>query len=375
MSKLDDIIKAEIALRGAIPFARFMELALYCPEYGFYERESDTVGRGGDFYTSVSVGSLFGELLAFQFSDWLENLPGGRIQVVEAGAHDGKLAADVLHWLAKHRPTLFQRIEYVILEPSIRRRVWQEERLREFGQKIRWLGTGLESHASEFNGVVFANELLDALPVRRIGWSAAERNWFEWGVASAAEKFVWTRLPGAVTAPELSVLPEGLLAVLPDGFTTEICPAAEKWWTAAAGSLRCGWLLTLDYGLEAEEFFSPQRAQGTLRAYCRHRSNDNVLGEPGNQDLTAHVNFSQAQAAGERAGLTTSIFTTQAEFIMGIARRFWTEAQQCGDWSAKQNRELQTLMHPEHLGRAFRVLGQHREAAAGLTDRPIGHVA
>ena len=183
-------IREEISQSGLISFARFMELALYCPETGYYEKKKDNVGRQGDFITSVSVGSLFGELLAFQFAEWLTNLPGERIQIVEAGAHDGKLATDVLCWLAKHRPTLFQRVEYVILEPSARRRVWQEEHLREFGQKVRWLDTTLESHVSEFNGIVFANELLDALPVRRIGWSAAKRNWFEWGVTSAAEKLI-----------------------------------------------------------------------------------------------------------------------------------------------------------------------------------------
>ncbi len=375
MSKLDDIIKAEIALRGAIPFARFMELALYCPDYGFYERESDTVGRAGDFYTSVSVGPLFGELLAFQFAEWLGNLPGARVQIVEAGAHDGKLAADILRWLARSRATLFQRIEYVILEPSVRRQTWQQDQLREFGRKVRWLDTELESHASEFNGIIFANELLDAMPVQRIGWSSSRRQWFEWGVTCAADKFVWTNLSGAVNAPELSALPAELLAVLPADFTTEICLAAEKWWAAAAKTLASGWLLTLDYGLGAEEFFSPQRARGTLRAYQQHRSSQDVLGEPGKQDITAHVNFSRVQAAGERAGLTTGMFTTQAEFIMGIAQRFWTEAQQSGAWSAKQNRELQTLLHPEHLGRAFRVLVQNRGDAAGLTDKPVGHLA
>lgn len=375
MSKLDDIIKAEIALGGAIPFARFMELALYCPEYGFYEKESDTVGRGGDFYTSVSVGSLFGELLAFQFAEWLGNLPGDKLQIVEAGAHDGKLAADILRWLAKHRTSLLRRIEYVILEPSARRRAWQQERLGGFGQTVRWLDTGLEVHASEFNGVVFGNELLDAFPVRRMGWDAIKGNWFEWGVTCEAEEFVWVKLPDMVTAPELIALPEELLAVLPDGFTTEVCPAAEKWWVAAAKSLQQGWLLTLDYGLLAEEFFSPQRAQGTLRAYRRHRSNAEVLAEPGTQDITAHVNFSRIQRAGEEMGLKTKMFTKQAEFIMGIAQRFWTEAQQTGAWGPKQNRELQTLMHPEQLGRAFRVLVQERSVAAGLTDGPVGHLA
>lgn len=375
MSKLHDIIKAEIALRGPMPFARFMELALYCPEYGFYEKERDTVGRGGDFYTSVSVGALFGELLAFQFADWLAKLPGERVQIVEAGAHDGKLAADILRWLAKQRAEIFQRIEYVIVEPSARRRSWQQEVLREFGPKVRWLDTELSSSASEFNGIIFANELLDALPVRRMGWDAKAPSWFEWGVTYSDGKFIWSKLPGAVQAAEWCDLPQELLAVLPDGFTTEICPAAENWWTAAAKSLRSGWLLTLDYGLVAEEFFAPQRAQGTLRAYRRHRSDGDVLSDPGTRDLTAHVNFSQVQKAGEATGLTTSRFTTQAEFIMGIAQQFWPAALQAGQWSPRQTRELQTLMHPEHLGRAFRVLVQTRGVVAGLTDKPVGHLA
>lgn len=375
MSKLTDIIKAEIALRGPIPFVRFMELALYCPEYGFYEKETDTVGRGGDFYTSVSVGSLFGELLAFQFAEWLGSLPAGRLQIVEGGAHDGRLAVDILRWLAKHRTSLFQRIEYVFLETSARRRAWQQERTREFDLKVRWLDQELESPASEFNGIVFANELLDALPVRRMGWDAAKLCWFEWGVTFTGGKFVWARLPGEVTVAELSVLPLELLAVLPDGFTTEICPAAKIWWTAAAKSLRHGWLLTLDYGLRAEESFSPQRSQGTLRAYRRHRSDADVLNAPGTQDITAHVNFSEIQKTGEKADLITSMITTQAEFLLGIARRFWTEAQSSGDWNVKQNRELQTLVHPEHLGRAFLVLVQERSIAAGLTDKPVGHLA
>jgi SAM-dependent MidA family methyltransferase len=375
MNKLDDIIKAEIALRGPMSFARFMELALYCPEYGFYERESHTVGRAGDFYTSVSVGALFGELLAFQFADWLAKLPGERVQIVEAGAHDGKLAADILRWLAKRRGEIFSRVEYVMLEPSARRRGWQQEMLREFSAKVRWLDMDLAACASEFNGVIFANELLDAMPVRRIGWDAKTQSWFEWGVTFDGEKYVWCKMPGSVVAPELQALPLELLGVLPDGFTTETCPMAQKWWAEAATSLRSGWLLTLDYGLPAEEFFTPHRAQGTLRAYRGHRSDGDVLGSPGSRDLTAHVNFSQVQKAGEAAGLTTSRFTTQAEFILDIAQRFWPESQQAGNWSAAQARELQTLVHPEHLGRAFRVLVQSRGVAAGLTDKPVGHLA
>src|SRR5882724_11962297 len=115
-----------------------MELALYCPVYGYYEAEKDTVGRAGDFYTSVSVGSLFGQLLAFQFADWLNELPDKdcRLQLAEAGAHNGQLAHDILTWLRANRPALFSRIEYILIEPSPIRQKWQQKMLDEFAGKV-----------------------------------------------------------------------------------------------------------------------------------------------------------------------------------------------------------------------------------------------
>jgi SAM-dependent MidA family methyltransferase len=360
MSQLLEIIKAEIALQGAIPFARFMELALYCPDYGFYERESDTVGRGGDFYTSVSVGSLFGELLAFRFAGWLEEISTGKLQIVEAGAHDGKLALDIMRWLARRRPQLFERIEYVISEPSARRQQWQRRRLAEFGEQVRWLKKPLDAQAIPITGVIFSNELLDAMPVHRLGWNAKKQVWYEWSVAWEAGAFVWKSSALTLALEHFEWLPQELLAVLPDGFTTEICPGAENWWARAAKSLQAGRLMTLDYGLKAEEFFAAHRAEGTLRAYRRHRNSVDLLADAGEQDLTAHVNFTQIQSSGMKAGLRTELYASQADFIAGIVKEFWAEAERQGDWSPQRNRELQTLMHPEHLGRAFRVLVQSR---------------
>src|SRR5688572_847111 len=163
------IIFQEISKHGPIPFSRFMELALYCPEYGYYEKEADTLGRGGDFYTSVSVGSLFGELLAFDFAEKLARLetqnPERETRLIEAGAHDGKLARDILTWLRRQRPQLFERLEYLVLEPSRRRQRWQQATLAEFSGKVKWLhGLGHPRRS----GIIFANELLDAMPVRRL---------------------------------------------------------------------------------------------------------------------------------------------------------------------------------------------------------------
>jgi SAM-dependent MidA family methyltransferase len=359
MSVLIEKITAEIARHGAIPFARFMELALYCPEYGYYERESVTVGRHGDFYTSVSVGSLFGELLAFQFAEWLEKIPGDKVEIVEAGAHDGKLALDVLRWLRKFRPELFARLTYCILDPSVRRRAWQQTTLAEFGDKVLWLAESL-SPSVAVHGVNFANELLDAMPVHRLGWDATKREWFEWGVTLRAERFDWAKMRPSVAFKKLEMLPPELLEVLPDGFTTEICPAAEDWWRSAAQCLKAGTLMTLDYGSVNEAGLSPNHPQGTVRAYHRHKICDDILANAGEQDITANVDFHAIQQCGEAMGLRTETLVSQSQFLTGITCRLTAGGNGTSDWSPKKNRELQTLIHPEHLGRAFRVLVQSR---------------
>jgi|ERR1017187_217542 SAM-dependent MidA family methyltransferase len=385
MSNLSEIIRREAAQRGVLSFARFMELALYCPVHGYYETKKDNPGRHGDFYTSVGVGELFGQLLAFQFAEWLEQLriADGGLRIVEAGAHDGRLAKDILAWLQSNRPELLDQIEYWIIEPSARRQEWQGEILREFAPRVRWFA-GFQSllqarmcHSSPatrhppLRGVIFSNELLDAMPVHRFGWDAAKKTWFEWGVAVDGEKFIWARIPdtlaprsgerGAFENLPSSIFhpPSSLLDVLPAGYTIETCPAAEDWWREAAGILERGKLMTVDYGLTADELFSPGRLRGTLRAYFRHHASDDLLANVGEQDLTAHVNFSAIQAAGESAGLRTEIFSTQSQFLTQILEKA-SKDNSLGEWTSAQARQFQTLTHPEHLGRAFRVLVQSR---------------
>ena len=423
------LLRDEIARTGAMPWARFMELALYQPEHGYYERATQNIGRRGDFFTSVSVGPLFGELLASQFAEWLDELPpppaGGALQLVEAGAHNGQLAHDVLTWFQRERPAQFSALEYCLLEPSPRRQAWQAETLRAFAGKVRWFrgweeisAAGVDPHgeaggahapprvvfralaenrggadacedsatsgraprldaraqpatregacappaaAAGIHGIIFSNELLDAFPIRRLGWNAAAAMWFEWAVRCDGDAFAWTRLPLTDNPSDLfhplTLTPE-LTAVLPDGFTTEVSPAAVAWWRQAAGALRCGKLLTLDYGLSALDFFTPGRAHGTLRTYAQHRSTTDLLANPGHQDLTAHVNFSALQTAGESAGLRTESLSTQSRFLTAIATRLWTATAPPTDPAVL--RQFQTLTHPDHLGRSFSVLLQSR---------------
>ncbi len=362
------VIREEIRKSGVISFARFMELALYCPETGYYEAKKDIVGQGGDFITSVSVGSLFGELLAFQLAEWLGELPIAdcRLPIVEAGAHDGRLAADILGWLQAHRPGLFEKIEYVIVEPSPVRRRWQEEMLTGFADKMSWVSQLCElkirqsatGSRQSVNGIIFSNELLDAFPVHRHGWDAGTKSWFEWGVALEGEYFRWVKLQHPISGAQ-QLCPSELENVLPDGYIVETSPAAGGWWREAAAVLSRGKLLAIDYGHPAEEMFSPARTRGTLRAYHQHHVTDDLLANPGEQDLTAHVNFPAIQKAGEDAGLRTEQFCTQPQFLTRILQRAVT-GKTFASVDAKQVRQFQTLTHPEHLGRAFRVLVQSR---------------
>jgi SAM-dependent MidA family methyltransferase len=356
MKPLSEIIRAEIAASGVLSFARFMGLALYCPDFGYYEQQKDNVGRRGDFYTSVSTGELFGELMAFQFAEWLEELrvADRKLQIVEAGAHDGRLAKDILNWLQLYRPKLFSEIEYVVLEPSPNRQHWQRERLKEFSN-VRWIERVNDPKQPPCSGIIFSNELLDAFPVHRLGWDAKKKKWFEWGVATEGGKFVWAKIPN----PESRIPNPELESVLPDNYTIETSPAAENWWRKAAKFSQRGKLLTVDYGFTDEEMFSPARTSGTLRAYHRHRATDDLLANPGEQDLTAHINFSVIQKIGEEAGLKTEDFCGQPQFLTRILEKA-VKDKSFGEWNPSRTRQFQTLTHPEHLGRAFRVLVQSR---------------
>jgi SAM-dependent MidA family methyltransferase len=384
MRPLIELLRREIVANGVLSFARFMELALYCPDYGYYQTKKDNPGRCGDFFTSVSTGELFGQLLAFQFAKWLEPEVGRRkaeVRIVEAGAHDGTLAKDVLTWLQLARPGLFSLIQYCIIEPSACRQAWQREKLEKFAPHVCWFADfqGLMRRNSveptqpstlnqRLDGVIFSNELLDAMPVHRFGWDAAVKQWFEWGVAVEGEGFVWAKIPKPEVGRQkseqnqpsvLRSLPSDLLAVLPDGYTVEMSSAAEKWWREAANVLGHGRLMTIDYGLKADELFSPDRPRGTLRAYFRHHVADDILANVGEQDLTAHVNFPAIQSAGESAGLRTESYLTQAQFLTRILDQA-VKDKFFGDWDTSRTRQFQTLTHPEHLGRTFRVLVQAR---------------
>lgn len=352
MTFLERKILEELAKAPAMSFARFMELALYCPDYGFYEKEPDTIGKGGHFYTSVSIGKVFGELLAFRFAQWLGEAP---TMIVEAGAHDGRLALDVLDWLQHYRPALYANLTYCLIESSSRRRSWQEQTLAVHSGKTRWLPDLLHLRA---NGgtprIIFSNELLDAFPVHVLRWNSSARKWIEMGVAHDGQQYCWMPL-GQAPAEVGPFLPEQVLCpALPDGYQVEISPSAIQWWKQAAQLPGIVRLLTFDYGFSAEDRWAAERQSGTLRAYDRHRSSLEVLHEPGERDITAHVDFPALKAAGEAAGLVTAQYTTQGRYLSKIA----ADAGPDWHWTPERTHQFQTLTHPDHLGASFKVLEQ-----------------
>jgi SAM-dependent MidA family methyltransferase len=355
-------IRREMEKDGPVSFARFMELALYAPELGYYERQRE-VGRRGDFFTSVSVGPMFGELLAFQFAQWMdEHSPAEKWQIIEAGAHRGDLAADVLGWLQRRRADLFARLEYGLVEPSATRRSWQAKTLGPWQSQVKWLDDISDAGQSASYRIIFSNEFLDAMPAHRFSWNAKEKQWRELLVGFENDRFVWMQANAPADAVNnLPKIGSDLAAILPDGFMVEHSPAAVAWWKKAAGSLGRGKLLTIDYGLTSDEWLRPERSHGTLRTYAQHHPGGDPLEKPGECDITAHVNFSAVEDAGRAVGLVTETFTGQDKFLTQVLAQTEAKPGSFDPWTAARTRQFQTLTHPEHLGHAFRVLVQSRQ--------------
>lgn len=326
---LPAIISREINQAGGIiSFARYMELALYHPEHGYYNQSKTNIGKSGDFFTSVSVGPLFGQMIAFFLKQ------NGVTQIVEAGANNGQLAHDILSSLD---------MPYWIIEPSPALREKQEKLLAAF-PNVKWF-SGLATLPS-FHGAFISNELFDAFPVHLYRW--INKTWRELGVAvdERSGAFAWREMPHHID------IHLDLEDHLPEGFTFEHSVSAEQWYAIAAAKLKSGLLLTIDYGDEQPALWT--RPNGTLRAFHQHRQTTDILANPGQQDLTASVNFTRLRQIGEQAGLVSAPLQTQSSFLSRMAEEFFKEAPP----TPKQARQFQTLTHPEHLGRAFKVLVQ-----------------
>ena len=358
---LTDLIRRTIRGTGPVSFAWFMEQALYHPELGYYSSGRCAIGRKGDYFTNVSVGPLFGRILAAQFAEMWESL--GRpddFVIVEQGAHQGDFAWDVLEALRERSPDFFAALRYWIIEPFPILRERQEEKLRDFSEKITW--EKLLDDLEPFCGVHFSNELLDAMRVRLIRRSE-NADWEERRVAESDDGFDFVTAP--ITCAELRRNLEAIPRDLPEGYETEVNLAALDWMDELAPKLTRGYVLTVDYGHSRAEYYAPERSNGTLRCYSNHRILPSPLAEIGHADITAHVDWTSLAERAEANGLTVAGFTDQHHFATGIVTALMPD--QFGDNAdSKTRRALQTLLHPEFLGTTFQFLALTKNVAPGV---------
>jgi len=367
-SALIDIIRAEIQKRGPRSFAWFMEQALYHPEHGYYSSGRCAIGRHGDYFTNVSVGPLFGQLLAAQFAEIWERLgKTDNFVIVEQGAHHGDFVRDVLESVRKRWPDFFAALRYRIIEPLPVLKDRQSLTLAEFGDRIEWRAS-IDALAP-FTGVHFSNELLDSMPVHLIVSGETKPGstaWREKFVTLNGDAFAFVDQPIGY-----SKLREHLkeLPARPAGFQTEINLAAIDWIENISSKLGRGYVLAIDYGHPRENFYAPHQSTGTLQVRAQHRLLPSPFDEVGCADITAHVEWTSIAERAEACGLRVAGFTDQHHFITGILSELSRdELQQNVDGKAK--RALQTLLHPEMLGRSFQVLALEKDAPA-----PVGVAA
>ncbi len=367
---LRQIIEEEIREKGPMPFSRYMELCLYHPEHGYYSRHAGQFGKAGDFYTSSDVHAVFGRLLARQFEQMWRSLNSpARLEIVELGPGRGLFARDVLDWSRKKFPEFFAAVHYVLVESSPALREALGERLKEqiaAGKaSVRDSIEATGDVASNVSTIVFANEFFDALPVDVVDRRGELR------VGAANSRFTETYVPPSAEVLEYldrySVRPE-------EHERVEAAPAALRWMERIAARIPRGFAVIIDYGYaQAEQ--KAGRHRGTVMTYRQHTASDDPYAAPGEQDITAHVNFTALQAAGATAGLDALGLLTQAQFLMGVGEgnQFADAFEDCRlpQEQAKVALQLKHLVTPAGMGETFHVLvmarGVEKEKAARLS--------
>lgn len=367
-----------------ITFAEYMDMVLYHPEHGYYSSNAVKLGlKGGDFFTSVHLGADFGELLAVQFAEMWEIL--GRpvpFFLVEMGAGQGLLATHILKYHQQHYPDLFAILKYVIVEKSPSLKQEQQQCLQNF--PVRWCNLE-DIPSNSITGCFFSNELVDALPVHQFILEAGElrevyvstrgegdeENLFSESIPSFIE--VTDKASTPQLAEYLDLVGIDLTQrVYEDGYRSEINLAALDWLSVVADRLQRGYVLTIDYGYPASRYYNPRRSQGTLQCYYQHRHHNDPYVNIGQQDITAHVDFTALERWGDRSGLNQTGFTQQGLFLMvlGLGDRIAALSYQEQSLSGLlQRREaLHQLIDPSGLG-SFGVLVQSK----GLKEKEISH--
>lgn len=326
-----------------------MALALYHPELGYYASRGQRSGRAGDFYTSVDVGAIFGELIAVQIAEMAAALTGP-FDLVEAAAGSGRLMRDVLDALQREAPDVYGRARVHLVERSAAARAAQPATLAPHAAKIAGAGSDVPP---SFGGVLFANELLDALPVHVVAMQAGAPR--EIVVDAEGETLVARPgpVPGAEVLRELQAGPP-----LDEGALAEINLAGREWLLTAASRLERGFVLLIDYGDTTAALRSPARREGTLRAFRGHQVSGRWLDAPGEQDLTSHVDFTALERWGREAGLVPMGRTDQTRFLLalGALERMPGDDDPMGSAAALRRRlGLKALLVPGGIGSTHQV--------------------
>jgi SAM-dependent MidA family methyltransferase len=348
-----EILTEISAVGGSIPFRRFMELALYHPNHGYYASGRAGVGKEGDFFTSVSVGSIYGRLLASVCREVWERLgKPSRFTIVEQGANEGRMARDILEEIARSGDTFGTAVKFVIVEPFAVNLDKQRATLLSF-PNISWVSSVEE--LPSFTGIHLSNELLDAFPVDSFLWNGSE--WEEECVECRGGDLAWcSRL---IADPELQPATEGLPTNLPPGFRIEVNPGIDPWLSCLHAKLEQGLVLTVDYGQAGDDRYAPHRADGTLLAFEKHERFNDPLHKPGLRDITAQVDFTALARSAQDVGFDILAYSDQHHFLVGAAEpwlRSLGDFTQRGDDARQELGALQTLLNPGSMGTQFKAI-------------------
>ncbi|MBN8924445.1 MAG: hypothetical protein BGP10_02010 [Rhodanobacter sp. 68-29] len=350
-------LREQIAVHGPMPFSQFMERSLYAPGLGYYSAGKTKFGEAGDFVTAPELGELFARCVVHAVAPVLAAL-GDEADFLELGGGSGAFAAAALRaFAASGVPPR----RYLILEPSADLRERQRERLAalpaELGARVEWLDRPPEQ---DWRGVLFANEVIDALPTTRIAMKGGEV--YEEYVALDGEGRLMRvdRPADALVAGAVRHVERDLGADFPEGYRTEILPQLPYWLQAVAGALEAGLMLFVDYGYVRREYYRDERSDGTLMAHYRHHAHADPLWLPGLNDLTASVDFTALAEAGNSAGFGVAAYLPQAQFLIasGLQEAFETAHAQAADEAARYRlaQEVKRLTLPDRMGERFQAM-------------------
>jgi SAM-dependent MidA family methyltransferase len=349
---------------GFLPFDDLMRSLLYAPQLGYYSGPSQVFGADGDFITAPKISPIFAACLARQFGLWLDcmadNQPPHQ-QITEFGAGDGLLAGQLLAQLGK-RLTSYQIIE-LSADLQARQRATIEQLAPQQLSKVVWLGELPE----QLNGIVFGNELLDAMPVKlfELQIEQNEVRVLERGVQWAQDQLAWESHPASseltrAVLGKLAQVSDSIAVEFPSGYCSELALEADGWVSTVAQKIEQGVLLLIDYGFGAREYYLPQRSGGTLMCHYRHRAHSNPLVFAGLQDITSHVDFSSVAQAAVHSGLSLLGYTTQARFLMNneLSAIAGGLIEKCTDIKDRValTQGLQKLVSEVEMGELFKVI-------------------